>query len=732
MNKNAKIIVITAVYFLAAKFGLSLAFSTEQVTTIWPPTGITLAVLLIWGVRFWPGIFLGAFAANLVTNEPILTAAGIAATNTATGLFGVYLLEKLGFDKNLPRIKDVLILVLAAGMFSILISSVFGVLNLTLSNIVAWEKFIRTWLTWWVGDLMGVLLVAPIIFVWTNKSLVDFIKRRWMEAVAFFVLLSLVLFYIFLPHKPQAAPTAYLVLPFIVWAGLRLRQIGAASANFLIAIIAAWATISGHGPFTASDSVESNLIVLMVYIFVFGLTALLMAATIEERETVQKNLRFQYYHDSLTELGNRLQFKEQIESAISKGQKEKFSFSVIKIDFDRFKNLVDSFGYEKTDWVLKEAALRLRMLKKEDETLARLGGDSFGVISQEMEDRDEAIVLANKIFESFRQPFLIQGQEVYLNLSIGICTYPNDGSDASTLLKNAQAALHRAKDLGGNKYQFYYTTLNAEALNQLTLESDLRRAFDRNELEIFFQPQIDLASGRIVKNEALIRWQKPSGELIEASQFIHSAESMGMIGEIEWLSLQQGVAQTADWHKQGFKVGIAVNISPTRFLHDGLPESVEQLLKEFQLPPKYLELEITERILLENSALVKDILDKLKKLDIAVAVDDFNTGYSSLNYIKQFPFDVLKIDRSFISGIPNNTQDCAIAKSIIDLAHSLGKKVCAEGIENQNQLKFLIKNRCDFGQGYLFSQPFPGDDGLIFSETKSSFLHDLVTAYKFA
>ncbi|MBI2356329.1 MAG: EAL domain-containing protein [Candidatus Doudnabacteria bacterium] len=723
-----RILILAIIYFLTARLGLSLAQSTEQVTAIWAPSGIALAGLLIFGYRIWPGILIGAFAANVMAREPFLTAVGIAVSNTAVGLAGAYLLkEKLGFKNGLGRVRDVIAFVVAGAFLSSLIGSILGTLNLAISQIIAWEQFARIWLVWWLGDMAGILLVAPLILVWANRESRNFLASKLWEARLFFLLLLMTAGIIFLRIPETISPYAYLMLPFIVWAGLRLRPIGAVTANFVIATIAVIGTFAHRGPFTGNDSLEVNLILLLVYFFVFSMTSLIMAASIEEGEEAQTQAQHRIYYDSLTDLPNRFYFFEHMSKLLTES-KIKQSYALLNIDLDRFKTINDSLGHILAEDLLKFVAARIRSVIDIGSFMARSGGDEFAVLVNETSERQNALNTAEDILESLKKPFVIDGYELHVTASIGISSFPNDAADASSLLNTAKAALHRAKGLGRNNFQFYTESLASTTFQQLTMENALRRSIQNREMLVYFEPQIELSGGKIIKNEALLRWQHPTMGLVRPSEFIELAEVTGMIDEIGDYALEKAIAQTAEWHKSGLPVGVAVNLSSRQFNQTDLGQKISGWLQKYRLPSKLLELELTERTLLAEADLVRRIMEELGRIGVNFTIDDFNTGYSSLSYVKQFNIDVLKIDRSFVAGIPNNAHDRAIAITIIQLAHNLGKVAVAEGVENKRQLEFLIKNHCDRAQGYLFSPPLPADSCFEFMASKSIWVKEMVTA----
>lgn len=720
-----KIWVLALIYFLAAKFGLSLAYQTDQVTTIWPAAGIALGALLIFGRRLWPGIALGSFAANLLTNETFFTAFGIAATNTAASYLAAYLLqERLHFRNNLSRLRDVTALVVAPVFGSTLISSTLGVLNLSVSSVISWSNFYSVWLTWWVGDLMGILIFAPLILAWSNQELVEWGKSKRVEFALFYTTLIFFASIVFLSSQ-QAGPIAYLILPFIVYSGLRLRPIGAATTNFIIVIIAVLGTIASRGPFTQSANMEANLILLLAYIFVFAVTSLLLAAAIEERERAHETIHHQTYHDALTGLHNRFYFFEQVNQILT--QKPDSSYVLFKINLDRFKVINDSLGYSLGDRLLSEIGGRIKEAMDSKGFFARLDGDEFIAFLDQNQNEKLVKQTAEQILESLKSPFLLDEHELYVTASIGISLFPNDGTDASELLRNARSALCRAKEMGRSNYQFYSDSLDTTSFRDLNLETDLRRALQKDELTVYYEPQVNLNSGKISKLEALVRWRHPKRGLIMPSEFIDLAEATGLIDEICDFVLNTAIGQVAWWHSIGARVGIAVNLSSRQFHQEDFAKKIRNFLYKYSLPPQFLDLEVTERSLLLDASVTRKIMEELKDIGVKICIDDFHTGHSSLNYIKQFPFDILKIDRSFVAGIPENRNDVAIAESIIQLAHVLKKEVTAEGVENKKQLKFLISHECDHVQGYLFSKPLSAEDCVEFLKQKVPDIRSLVT-----
>ena len=418
-------------------------------------------------------------------------------------------------------------------------------------------------------------------------------------------------------------------------------------------------------------------------------------------------LEYLAYHDRLTGLPNRTSFVDQCSDAISKANGNGHCAAVLLVSVDRFKNLNDTLGHDAADQLLKEVAARLEKLADKNDFVARFDGAEFAILLISVNARAEVESSCNLLRNLLKIPFAIANQEVFLTASIGVSLSSDKGNGAS-ILQNAGAALHRARAAGGNGYQFYTTDMNASALKRLSLETSLRRAIDNEEFVTFYQPVVELSSGRIVGSEALVRWQHPELGLLAPIEFLDLAESTGLIVEISESVLRQACCQTQIWQLTGCEeLRVAANISARHFRQKDFIERVLSVLSEAGLQPRSLELELTESSIMENPEEASDILRELRRLGISVAIDDFGTGYSSMSYLKRFCVDTLKVDRSFVSGVESDAHDAAMVRAMVSLAHDLNLRVVAEGIETESELAFLRRLECDEGQGYLFSKPVP-------------------------
>jgi diguanylate cyclase (GGDEF)-like protein len=419
-----------------------------------------------------------------------------------------------------------------------------------------------------------------------------------------------------------------------------------------------------------------------------------------------EQLVYQIRHDDLTGLPNRLLFKERLSQEIASAKRDGRSLALLYVDLDRFKSVNDSLGHTAGDELLGQTAQRMRTCIRESDTLARLGGDEFAIVLPNVSGPRGVSSVAEHLVEALSDPFVIGKHESYVSASIGIALCPTDANDSEDLLKKADTAMYRAKDGGRGRFVFFEERMNAEALERLLLERELRQALLRNEFSLHFQPQFDLRSGRVSGAEALLRWNHPSRGLVTPGAFIAVAEDTGLIEEIGRRVLLEACAQHSAWHAAGVRPPrIAVNVSGRQFRRGDLVQTIEEALRRSGTPASALEIEVTESLFMDESAHAVAALDKLRQMGVHVAIDDFGTGYSSMSYLKRLPVDVLKVDQSFIADMTDNHDARAIAKAIIRLAQTLNKSVVAEGVETAEQVALLKRWRCHRIQGFYFSRP---------------------------
>jgi diguanylate cyclase (GGDEF)-like protein/PAS domain S-box-containing protein len=432
---------------------------------------------------------------------------------------------------------------------------------------------------------------------------------------------------------------------------------------------------------------------------------------ITDRKTAEARVRYLAYYDALTGLPNRTLLRDRLSKALAGARRRKDKVALLFLDLDRFKDVNDSLGHSLGDVLLQEVAERLRRWAREQDTVARLSGDEFLTVLTSVNDTSDAAVAAERLMDAMIAEFVVQGHSLSISCSLGVSFFPEHGADSETLIKNADAAMYCAKKSGRNNFRFFTQEMNTQVVERLTLESNLRLALDRKELFLVYQPQIDIGTGRINGLEVLLRWQHPELGLVPPDKFIRIAENNGMIMPIgEWV-LRTACAQARKWQDEGLSaVSVAVNVSAVQFRQESFCELIRSILHETGLSPQYLELEVTESLLLWDAPVTFSVLRELKAMGVTIAIDDFGTGYSSLSYLKQFPFSKLKIDRSFVRDIAVNPDDAAITIAIISMAKSLSLRVIAEGVENEAQMAFLRAHQCDEIQGYYFSKPLPVDE----------------------
>ena len=417
-------------------------------------------------------------------------------------------------------------------------------------------------------------------------------------------------------------------------------------------------------------------------------------------------------HDTLTGLPNRTHFNEALGQAIAQAQRQGRGLAILFMDVDRFKNVNDTLGHGVGDRVLQDAARRLQGSVRSGDLVARLGGDEFVVLVEDFGGEGHLTDIAGKIVRAFQPAFAVAGHELVMSASIGICTYPEHGPDAATLLSNADIAMYRAKEQGRNRACFYSADLNVVTQERLALEAGLRQALARNELDVLYQPKISFATGRVTGVEALIRWRHPELGLVTPDRFVPIAEEMGLIVPMGYWVMRRVCDRLRRWNDYGLSLSAAVNLSATQFLEPDLAKEIAVILRLTGVNPAQLEIEVTESMVMKDPDRAADVMWALRRMGVRLSIDDFGTGHSSLGYLKRFPIDRLKVDKSFVRDLPHNSDDVAITRAVIAMAHSLRMTVVAEGVEHQHQHDLLREEGCDEYQGY-FCRPALEEDELM-------------------
>lgn len=443
--------------------------------------------------------------------------------------------------------------------------------------------------------------------------------------------------------------------------------------------------------------------------------------SIERKRDVQQLSHLANY-DNLTGLANRLLFRERLDRALIRADRSKKLVALFVIDLDRFKNVNDSLGHDAGDQLLIEVANRLKKCTREGDTVSRLGGDEFTIVMEDIKNADDAILTADKVLDFMKKPFDINSHEIFVTPSIGITVYPIDDTNAGHLFINADSAMYQAKENGRNCYRFYTTDMNSHLIVQMNLEAKLRRAIEKEEFVLYYQPKFNIHSQEPIGAEALIRWIDPEEGMVSPALFIPLAEETGLIGSITDWVIQEACRQNSEWQQQGYKhIRMAVNLSPKQFNQENIAKQIFKKIICSDLAPKYVELEITESALVEDVEKSNEILNELKKWGIHISIDDFGTGYSSLSYLKKFPLDTLKIDQSFVRDMTEDSDGAAIVSAIIAMAKSLRLNVIAEGVETAEQLNYLAAHGCHEVQGYFTGKPVPAEEFVKFLTNESGF-----------
>lgn len=466
--------------------------------------------------------------------------------------------------------------------------------------------------------------------------------------------------------------------------------------------------------------IDTTYITIIGILLAMAIAVPLRSLPLRALRRSEKQLDHATHHDALTDLPNRTLLDERLELAIKQADADAKLVTVIMLDLDNFKNINDSLGHSIGDELLKQTAGRLLNAVSNTDTVVRLGGDEFVIV---LPDQDPALgadtITLQKIRTCLSEPFLVEGQTLRITSSMGLASYPNDGDNSATLLKNADTAMYRAKDLGRNNFQFFTEEMNEQLQERMALQQGLLNALSNNELRLVYQPQINLKTGNIVGVETLLRWEHPELGMVSPAKFIPVAEDTGLIVPIgEWV-LRTACKQNKLWQTQGLPpIKMSVNVSPRQFKERDWAYIVASALKDSGLSPEYLELEITESLIMENVDRAIAVMKELQDMGVQLSIDDFGTGYSSLSSLKHFPVARLKIDQSFIKELPGNHGDKSIAMAVIALGHNLNLKVIAEGVETEQQQAFLRANACDEMQGYYFSKPVsPSEVEKLFIKT---------------
>ncbi|MBU1265755.1 MAG: EAL domain-containing protein [Gammaproteobacteria bacterium] len=709
-GRFALIVGLTALaYALAGWLSLKLAaYVSGVIAAVWLAAGIGAVASLRFGAAGAVGVLLGSFAiysSILPLEDAFRIALGATAAAWIIGTLPRYLQP---FSATLDYVSSVAKFALVAVPLGSAVGALVGVFSLYFFNDLPAGLLLRGVWVGWLGNLLGVYLIAPLLLTAPRWDMLPTNRGARLEGLVL-VLGMLALTWVMMAYADPLRPAEivlFVMMPAVLWAALRFSVTGASLAIFLAALIVMGVVLVSSGGITGATT-PGDVFALQISMMTMALGGLFVSAALTERRYSEMRLDMLANHDPLTGLPNRSYFQDFLGHALARAQRDKSQVSLLFIDLDRFKHINDSQGHEVGDQVLRIVASRLADQLRADDFVARLGGDEFAVILIHPPASRAASRVARKLNQVLAESFKLGQRRYAIGASIGISVYPDDGLDANTLLRQADLAMYQAKHRRSG-FEYFSKELNTVAQQQMALENGLRQALERDELALLYQPKVDLADGRVVGLEALIRWLPRSGNIIGPDQVIPVAEETGLIVPIGRWVVRAACIQWIAWRDAGLNPPpLAVNLSPRQLSDARLIEDIDAILKDTGMDPAYLQLEVTESAAMENPARTFDILDALRQRGLHVYIDDFGTGYSNLGQLKRMPVDALKIDKSFVKDVLTDSDDAEIANAIIRLAHALKLRVVAEGVETLEQVAFLKQNGCDEIQGYVISKPLP-------------------------
>lgn len=719
-QRAALIVVLTALaYALALTLSLwFVPYIAGLIVAVGLASGVAAMSSMRFGLPGVLGVLLGAFVGYARVVPPDLAFMLACAATAGAGLMG-YLAHRLTpFSLALDYVASVAKFALVIAPLGSAVTAALGVLSLHAVGLLDSPQVPQALWVSWMADLLGVYLVAPILMTASRWDLLPRTRSARIEGLVLvlgMLLLARVMMEYANPIR-SAEIVLFVLLPGVLWAALRFSVTGASLAIFLAApIVQGMALVSAGG--LSPSTPPQDVFALQMSLAMMALGGLFVASALAERRYSEMRLDMLANHDPLTGLPNRAYFQDFLSHALARAQREKTQVSLLFIDLDRFKHINDSQGHEVGDQVLRIVANRLDEQLRADDFVARLGGDEFAVVLTHQPAAHAAGRVAQKLIQALAESFKIGQRRYAIGASIGISMYPNDGVDANTLLRQADLAMYQAKQRHTG-CEYYSEELNTAAQQHLLLENGLRQALEREELALVYQPKVDLASGRVVGLEALVRWLTRSGSIVGPEQFIPVAEETGLILPIGRWVVRAACEQWMAWRAEGLAPPpVAVNLSPRQFVDARLIDDIDTVLRETGMEPAALQVEVTESAAMENPARTFDMLNALRERGLHVYIDDFGTGHSNLGQLKRMPIDALKIDKSLIDDVLFDNDDAEIANAIIRLAHALHMRVVAEGVETPEQVAFLKQNGCDEIQGYLVARPLPPDKvGALFAQ----------------
>jgi diguanylate cyclase (GGDEF)-like protein len=702
---------LTAIYFAAGKLGLMLAFDNVSASAVWPPTGIALTAVLVLGYRVWPAVFLGAFLVNITTAGSAATSLGIATGNTLEAVLGAYLVNRFANGRHaFDRAQDVFRLAVLAGMLSTMVSATFGVTSLSLGGLSRWIDYGQVWRTWWLGDAVGVLIVAPVALLWYLHPRLRCTRKQLVEAMALLlavIAIGLMVFGDLLPRHRGDYPVWFFCIPLLVWIAARFGQRETATATFLLSAIAIWGTLRGFGPFVRASPHES-LLLLQTLMGVIAMMAMALSASMFERKRLEAHLVHLADHDPLTDVLSRRGFNAELWSQIAKAKRYGVHGSLLFLDLDDFKRVNDTLGHAAGDQVLSRVAALFRARLRDTDLLARLGGDEFAILLPHAGGA-QARAVAEQLLQAIRdQPFVVEGQRVTISASIGIALFPHHGDSVDELLGEADASMYQAKAAGGNRYVIWSPELGRPSKDsELPDPEAVREALENGRMLLFGQPILDLRRNRISQYELFPYWRPEVGERFSPATVLASAERSGVIHAIDRWMVGQAIGLLARPRGRGHALQLSVNLSTKAFSDRELVPAIRRELLGTSIDPRSLVLEISETATLSDADQARTFVREVKGLGCQVALAHFGVGFFSLSQLKRLPVDYLKIDEHLIRDLEGDRIDRHLVEAIVGVSRALGPKTVGEGVGDSGTMRLLLECGIDYAQGPYVGKPAP-------------------------
>jgi diguanylate cyclase (GGDEF)-like protein len=722
VGRLAQLVLLTVVYVVAGKLGLRLAFVHASASAVWPPTGIALAALLLWGVGLWPAVFVGAFVVNATTAGSLATSLGIAAGNTLEAVAGAYLVNRYARGRwSFERSRDVFRFAGLAALGSTTVSATSGVGSLLLGGFMEPVRSAMVWLTWWLGDMASDLLLAPVIVLWFTHPRLRWSARRGLETAGVTVAIVLTALLVFggvLPEGWRNYPLNFLCIPVLLWPAFRLGQRESATAALLFTSIAIAGTLRGVGPF-ARDSPNEALLLLQSFVTVVSFTVVTVGAVVAERRRLEVRLLRLADHDPLTNLFSRRRLQEELRLTLAQAHRYGTSGTLLFLDLDDFKSVNDALGHRAGDRALIALAQRLRARLRHSDVLARMGGDEFAVLLPHT-DRVQGQALAAQLLDAIRShPIDLGGRRVAISATIGMALFPAHGTTTDELLANADRAMYRAKNAGGSRCAVHAPDEQWQKAIEASFRSEtqLRVALDQGRFLFQGQPILDLRRDRVPHYELLLRMVGQDDELLPPAAFLGEAERCGLLMTIERWAVQRAIRLLGRDGHGPHPYALSVNLSGRAFSDGELLALIERELTTTGIAPARLVLEMSESSAVAELDHAREFAIAAKGLGCRLALDDFGVATSSLHHLAQLPVDYFKIDGSFIQNVSHSPVERQLIRAVVEMAVALDRQTVAESVADEATLRVLRACGVDYAQGYHVGRPcalaelFPGRVG---------------------